>query len=75
MGKSGFGASERAVGRYARAAVAKRKTNSCLSRAPDRKVGESQGEREPHLGEIEKIKSETWRGKGGLHSEERQIPR
>ena len=53
----------------------KRKTSSCLSRAPDRKVGESQGEREPHLGEIEKIKSETWRGKGGLHSEERQIPR
>ena len=29
----------------------KKKEQSRLSRAPDRKVGESQGEQEPHLGE------------------------
>ena len=64
---------EKAVGRYARAAIAKWKKNNCLSRAPDRKVGKSQGEREPHLGEIERIRSGAWRGKGGLHRKERQV--
>ena len=37
-------ATERAVGRYGRAAFAKRNI------APNREVEESQGEREPHLG-------------------------
>ena len=35
------------------------KEKSRLSRLPDREMGESQGEREPHLGEI---KAGAWRG-------------
>ena len=42
--------------------------------------GESQGGQEPHLGDREKdqsgsIKRKWWSGKGGLHSDGRQIPR
>ena len=36
-GKSGLSATERAVGKYAGAPFAKKKKQSCLSRAPDRK--------------------------------------
>ena len=44
--------SKRTVGKYARAVLAKRKKEpSRLSKAPDLKRGESQGKREPHLGE------------------------
>ena len=53
----------------------KEKEQNRLPRVADRKVGESQGEREPHLGERGGIRAGTWRGKGGLHSEGRQIPR
>ena len=49
--KSSFIATERAVGKYTRAAFAEmKKEQSRLSKAPDRKGGESQGEQEPHLG-------------------------
>ena len=52
----------------------KKKQQSRQSRAPDRKGGESQGKREPHLGEKERNRARVCRGKGGLHSEGRQIP-
>ena len=42
----------------------KEKEQSHLSKAPYRKGGESQGGREPHLGE-----KKAWIGKGGLHRE------
>ena len=41
---------------------------SRLSRAPDHEGGESQDGRERG------IRVRTWRGKGGLHGERRQIP-
>ena len=44
---------QNAVGRCARAAFGKKKEQNRLSRLPDREGGESQGEREPHLDEIE----------------------
>ena len=53
----------------------KEKKQSHLSKAPDRKLGESQGEREPHLGERREIRVGASRGKGGLHNEGRQVPR
>ena len=53
----------------------KEKEQSHLSRSPDPKVGESQSEQEPHLGEREGIRAGAWGRKGGLHSEERQVPR
>ena len=54
----------------------KEKEQSRQSRVPDREVGDSQGEQEPHLGEREReIKAGAWRGKGRLHSEGRQVPR
>ena len=54
----------------------KEKGQSRLSRAPNCEVEESQGEREPHLGERErKIKAGARRGKGGIHIEERQVSR
>ena len=54
------------------------KEQSRQSKAPDREAGESQGGRDPHLGERERergIRARAWGGKGGLHSERRQIPR
>ena len=49
---------------------------SRLSKAPDRDEGESQGGREPHLGERERnFRARAWRGKSGVLSEGRQIPR
>ena len=51
-GKSGLSATERAVGKNAGAALAKReKEQSRLSRVLDHEGGESQDGREPHLGE------------------------
>ena len=46
----------------------KEKKQSHLSRSPNREVGESQGERVPHLGEKKGIRAVAWRGNGGLHS-------
>ena len=42
----------------------KEKEQSCLSTAPDREGGESQGGREPHLGEKEGDLSESMEWKG-----------
>ena len=63
-GKSGLSATERAVGKYARAAFAKKKRNRAVS--PEYQIvrGESQGEREPHLEEREGDQSESKRKKG-----------
>ena len=45
----------------------KEKEQSCLSKAPNREVGESQNERELHLEERKrKIKAGAWRGMDGL---------
>ena len=60
-GKSGLSAAERAVGKYAGAALSKRKSRQ--SRVPDHEGGESQDGREPHLGESE--------GEGLKHGVER----
>ena len=51
------------------------KEQSRLSRLPDRKVGESQDEREPHLGGRGGIRAGAWRGKSELHSEGKQVSR
>ena len=51
------------------------KEQSRMSRVLDRKMGESQGEREPHLGKRGGIRARVWIGKGGLYSEGKQIPR
>ena len=54
----------------------KEKEQSRLSKVPDHKVGESQGEREPYLAEREReVRAGAWRGKGGLYRVERQVPR
>ena len=45
------------------------------NRAPDREVGKSRCEREPHFCERKGIRAEAWRGKGGLYREGRQTPR
>ena len=51
------------------------KEQSRQSRVPDREGEKSQGERERHLCERgRRIRARAWRGKGRLHSEERQIP-
>ena len=55
--------------------LSKEKEQTHLSSAPDREVGESQSEREPHLGEKKEIKSRAWGGKSGLHSEGWQTPK
>ena len=53
----------------------KEKEQNCLSRVPDCKMGESQGKREPFLGEREGVWGESMGEKGGLHHEGRQVPR
>ena len=74
--KSDLSATERAVGNYAGAALAKRKRNRAvcskhqIMRGERVKMGESRtlaGERG--------ITARAWSGKGGLHGERRQIPR
>ena len=62
--KSGLSATERAAGKYAGAALAKKKEQSRLSRAPDHEGVESQGGREPHLGEREGDQNKSMRRKG-----------
>ena len=52
----------------------KENEQSRFSRSPDRGVGESQGDRELHLGERKGIRAGAWRGKSGLHGEGRQVP-
>ena len=42
----------------------KKKKQNCLSKVPDREVGESQGEREPHLGEKEGNQNGSMNSKG-----------
>ena len=53
----------------------KEEEQSRQSKAPDHEGGESQGGREPHLGEKEGIRARAWSGKGELHRERGQIPR
>ena len=75
-GKSGLSTTERAVGKYAGAALAKRKRNRAvcpkhqIMRGERVKVSESRT-----LVRKRGIRAGAWRGKGGLHSEGRQIPR
>ena len=75
-GKSGPSATERAVVKYAGAALAKRKRNRavCLKHQVIRgervKMGESRT-----LARVRGIGAGAWRGKGGLHRERGQIPR
>ena len=75
-GKSGLSATERAVGKYAGAALAKRKRNRAVSpkhqimRGKRAKVGESRT-----LARVRGIRARAWSGKSGLHHEERQIQR
>ena len=75
-GKSGLSATERAVGKNAGVALAKRKRNraDCLEyqimRGERVKVGESRT-----LASERGIRARAWSGKGGLHRERRQIPR
>ena len=75
-GKSGLGATERAVGKNAGAALAKKKRNRSvcpeyqIMRGERVKVGESRT-----LARVRGIRARAWRGKGGLDRERRQIPR
>ena len=57
--RSGLSATERAVGKYARATLAKEKEQSRLSRVADREGEKSQGWQEPHLGKKEGDQSES----------------
>ena len=73
-GKSGLSATERAVGKNAGAAVAKRKRAVCpkyqIMRGERVKMGESR-----ILARVRGIRARAWRGKGRLHGERGQIPR
>ena len=75
-GKSGLSATEKAVGKYAGAALDKRKRNRAvcpkhqIMRGERVKVGESRT-----LARVRGIRARTWRGKGGLHRERGQTPR
>ena len=74
--ESGFSATERAVGKYTGAALAKRKKNTAVCseyqvmREERVKVGESRT-----LARVRGIRARAWRGKGGIHREGRQVPR
>ena len=52
----------------------KKKEQSRQFRVPNHEVGESQGGREPHLGE-RGVRAGAWGGKDGLHGERGQIAR
>ena len=73
-GKSGLSATERADGKYAGAALAKRNRAVSpeyqITRGERIKVGESRT-----LARERRIKAGAWREKSGLHNEQRQIPR
>ena len=74
--KSGLSATERAVGKYAGAALAKRERNRAV--CPEYqivmeerlKMGESRT-----LARERRIRARAWRSKGGLYGERRKIPR
>ena len=70
--RSGPSATKGAVGKYARVIV-KRKRNRAIC-SSDCEVGERVKMSEPHPGE-RGIRAKAWRGKGGLHSEEKGVPR
>ena len=75
-GKNGLSATERAVGKNAGAALAKRKRNKAvcpkhqIMRGKRVKMGESRT-----LARERGIRARAWSGKGGLHRERRKIPR
>ena len=68
--KSGLSATERAVGKLARAASAKIKRNRAV--CPEYQImrGESRT-----LARVRGIRARAWRGKNGLHRKRGQIPR
>ena len=72
--ENGLSATERAVGKYARAALAKRNRAVCpeyqVMRGERVKMGESRT-----LARVRGIRARAWGAKGGLDSEGRQIPR
>ena len=74
--KECFSAAERAVGKYAGAAIAKRNRNRAVKltheimRRQRVKVSESRT-----LARERKTRAKAWRGKGGHHSEGRRVPR
>ena len=74
-GKNGLSAAERAVGKNARATLAKRKRNRAICpeyqvmRGERVKVGKSRT-----LARVRGIRARAWRGKEGLHREGRQVP-
>ena len=63
-GKSGLSATEGAVGKNARAALAKRKRKRAVCPEYQIMSGESQGGQKPHLGESEGDQSESMERKG-----------
>ena len=73
-GKGGLSATERAVGKNAGAALAKRKRAVCpecqIMRGERVKMGKS-----CTLVRVRGIRARSWSGKGGLHREQGQIPR
>ena len=75
-GKSGLSATERAVGKNAAAALAKKKRNRAvcpeyqIMRGERAKMGES-----CTLARVRGIRARAWSGKGGLHHERGQNPR
>ena len=69
-GKSGLSATVRAVDKYVGAAFAKRKRNRTIS--PEYQIMRGG---ELHLCEREGIRAGAWRGKRGLHTKGKQIPR
>ena len=75
-GKSGLSATERAVGKNAGSALAKKKRKRAvcpeyqIMRGERVKVGESRT-----LARVRGIRARAWRGKGGLDREREKIPR
>ena len=69
-GKSGLSATERAVGKYAGAAFSKKRRKRAI--CPNHQIMRG---RESRWARESRIIAGAWRGKGGLHSEGRQIPR
>ena len=71
--KSGLNATKRAVGKYARAAFAKRKRNRAI--CPDSEGGESQVSESRTLAKGREGDQSRSMEKGELHCEGRQVPR
>ena len=69
-GKNGLSATERAVGKNAGAALAKRKRNRAV--CPEYQIMRG---RESRCARVRGIRARAWRGKGGLHRKRRKIPR